>query len=163
MGANGFKAKLKGFSRRVGPGIEMRRGNGNVPASYWGGDSSSKSISTVQSMLPKLALKRSCVPLARSSETPHVSAATRSSAMPSFRSPIFEDVSRLMSDAVGVAQGARREAETLAKSQIERVLSKMNVVTREEFEAVRDMATLAREENERLEKRIAELESKLTK
>ncbi len=81
--------------------------------------------------------------------------------MPQYRSPLFADVTRLMSDAVGVAQGVRREAETLAKTQIERALSTMNVVTREEFEAVRDMAALARDENERLEKRIAELEAKL--
>ena len=81
--------------------------------------------------------------------------------MPPYRSPLFADVTRLMSDAVGVAQGVRREAETLAKTQIERALSTMNVVTREEFEAVRDMAALARDENERLEKRIAELEAKL--
>ena len=81
--------------------------------------------------------------------------------MPQYRSPLFADVTRLMGDAVGVAQGVRREAETLAKTQIERALSTMNVVTREEFEAVRDMAALARDENERLEKRIAELEAKL--
>ena len=81
--------------------------------------------------------------------------------MPQYRSPHFADVTRLMGDAVGVAQGVRREAETLAKTQIERALSTMNVVTREEFEAVRDMAALARDENERLEKRIAELEAKL--
>lgn len=83
--------------------------------------------------------------------------------MPSYRSPILDDVSRLMSDAAGVAQGVRREAGTIARTQIERVLSTMNVVTREEFEAVRDMAALAREENERLEKRIADLEARLAK
>ena len=77
------------------------------------------------------------------------------------RNPFLSDVTKLMSDAAGVAQGVRREAETLARTQIERVLSTMNVVTREEFEAVRDMAALAREENERLEKRLAELEAKL--
>jgi BMFP domain-containing protein YqiC len=60
-----------------------------------------------------------------------------------------------------MAQGVRREAETLAKTQIERLLSTMDVVTREEFEAVREMAILAREENEKLAARIAELESKL--
>ncbi len=49
--------------------------------------------------------------------------------MPQYRSPLFADVTRLMSDAVGVAQGVRREAETLAKTQIERALSTMNVVT----------------------------------
>ena len=76
-------------------------------------------------------------------------------------SPIFNDVSRLMSDAAGLAGGVRREVETVIKTQIERMLSTMNVVTREEFEAVRDMAALAREENERLEKRIADLEARL--
>ncbi len=81
--------------------------------------------------------------------------------MSQFRSPLLDDVSRLMNDAAGVAQGLRREAETIAKTQMERVLSTMNVVTREEFEAVRDMAALAREDNERLEKRLADLEAKL--
>jgi BMFP domain-containing protein YqiC len=55
----------------------------------------------------------------------------------------------------------RREAETLAKTQIERLLSTMDVVTREEFEAVREMAILAREENDKLAARIADLEAKL--
>jgi BMFP domain-containing protein YqiC len=81
--------------------------------------------------------------------------------MPEYRSPIFNDVSRLMSDAAGLAGGVRREVETVIKTQIERMLSTMNVVTREEFEAVRDMAALAREENERLEKRIADLEARI--
>ena len=64
-------------------------------------------------------------------------------------------------DAAGLADGAKREAQTFAKSQLERVMSGMDLVSREEFEAVRDMAAMAREENERLEKRIAELEAKL--
>ena len=74
---------------------------------------------------------------------------------------IFDDLAKLMTDAAGVAQGVRREVETIAKTQIERLLSNMDVVQREEFEAVREMAILAREQNERLEKRIAELEAKL--
>lgn len=74
---------------------------------------------------------------------------------------IFDDLAKLMTDAAGVAQGVRREVETIAKSQIERLLSSMDVVTREEFEAVREMALLAREENDRLAQRIAELEKKL--
>ena len=81
--------------------------------------------------------------------------------MSQYRSPLMDEVSRLMGNAAGVAQGVRREAETIAKTQIERILATMNVVTREEFEAVRDMAALAREENERLEKRIADLETRL--
>ena len=74
---------------------------------------------------------------------------------------IFDDLAKLMTDAAGVAQGVRREVETIAKTQIERLLSNMDVVQREEFEAVREMAILAREQNEKLEKRIAELEAKL--
>jgi BMFP domain-containing protein YqiC len=74
---------------------------------------------------------------------------------------IFDDLAKLMTDAAGVAQGVRREVETIAKSQIERLLSTMDVVTREEFEAVREMAILARDENEKLARRIAELEAKL--
>ena len=59
-----------------------------------------------------------------------------------------------------MAQGVRREAETVVKTQIERLLASMDVVTREEFEAVRDMAAAAREENESLKARIAALETK---
>jgi BMFP domain-containing protein YqiC len=81
--------------------------------------------------------------------------------MPQTNNPILDDLARLMTDAAGMAQGVRREAETLAKTQIERLLSTMDVVTREEFEAVREMAILAREENEMLTARITELETKL--
>jgi BMFP domain-containing protein YqiC len=77
------------------------------------------------------------------------------------RSRIFDDFARLMTDAAGVADGARREVETLAKTQIERLLANMDVVTREEFEAVKDMAAKARDENEKLAARLAELEAKL--
>lgn len=77
------------------------------------------------------------------------------------RGPFFDEFARLMSDAAGVAQGVRREVETVVKTQIERMLSGMNVVTREEFEAVKDMAALARDANDRLEKRIAALEERL--
>ena len=57
--------------------------------------------------------------------------------------------------------GVRKEVETIVRTQMERFLSTMDVVTREEFEAVRDMAALAREENEKLAKKIEELEAKL--
>ena len=65
-----------------------------------------------------------------------------------------------MTDAAGVATGMKREAETVMRSQFERLIRDMDVVSREEFEAVRAMAIAAREENERLAARIAELESK---
>lgn len=77
------------------------------------------------------------------------------------RGRIFDDFSRLFSDASGVANGVRREAETVVKAQVERLLTAMDVVTREEFEAARQMAVMARDENERLERRIKELEARL--
>lgn len=78
------------------------------------------------------------------------------------RSPFLDDLSRLMGDAAGLAQGVRREFETIAQTQLERFLSRMDIVTREEFEAVKEMAILARDENEALAKRISELEAKLS-
>ena len=81
--------------------------------------------------------------------------------MPQTRSPVFDDIARLMTDAAGLAQGAKREVETVLRSQAERMLAGMDLVRREEFEAVRDMAILAREENERLSARLDALEAKL--
>ncbi|MBN9083564.1 accessory factor UbiK family protein [Methylocella sp. CPCC 101449] len=81
--------------------------------------------------------------------------------MPQTRGPIFDDFARLMTDAAGMANGVRREVETVVKTQMERLLSSMDVVTRDEFEAVREMAVLAREENDKLAAKIAELEAKL--
>jgi BMFP domain-containing protein YqiC len=77
------------------------------------------------------------------------------------RGRIFDDFSRLVSDASGVAQGVRREAESVLKRQMERLLAAMDIVSREEFEAVKQMAVMARDENERLERRIKDLEAKL--
>ena len=74
---------------------------------------------------------------------------------------IFDDFSRLVTDASGLAQGVRREIETAVRGQVERLLAAMDVVSREEFEAVKSMAALARDENERLEKRILELEQRM--
>ena len=65
-----------------------------------------------------------------------------------------------MNDAAGVAQGVRREFDTLFKTQAERWLRDLDLVKREEFEAVKDMARLAREENEALKARLAVLEAK---
>jgi len=74
--------------------------------------------------------------------------------------PFLDNISRLMTDAAGVATGMKREAETVMRAQFERLIRDMDVVSREEFEAVCAMAIAAREENERLAARIAELESK---
>ncbi len=76
------------------------------------------------------------------------------------RNKIMDDISQLMTNAMGVAQGAREEAETAMKSMMDRWLADRDLVTREEFEAVRAMAQKAREENAALEARIAALESK---
>lgn len=81
--------------------------------------------------------------------------------MSSSSSRLFDDLGRLMTDAAGVASGVRREVDTLVKTQIERLLRDADVVTREEFEAVREMAALARDENEALKERIATLEARL--
>ena len=81
--------------------------------------------------------------------------------MPQTKNPMFDDLARLMSDAAGMAQGVKREIDGVARTQMERLLSGMDVVTREEFAAVREMAALARDENERLAARIAALEAKL--
>jgi BMFP domain-containing protein YqiC len=76
-------------------------------------------------------------------------------------SRFFDELAKLMTSATGAAQGVRKEVDTLVQGQVERVLNNMNIVKREDFDVVRDMAEKARAENERLEKRIAELEAKL--
>jgi len=79
------------------------------------------------------------------------------------RDKIFDDISQLMTNAAGMAQGVKTEAETAMKSWMERWLAESDLVTREEFDAVREMAVKAREENENLATRISELEAKLAK
>ncbi|MGR3632641.1 MAG: accessory factor UbiK family protein [Limimaricola soesokkakensis] len=76
------------------------------------------------------------------------------------RNKIFDDLSQLMTNAMGVAQGAKDEANNAMKSMLDRWLADRDLVTREEFDAVRAMAQKAREENEALEARIAALETK---
>jgi BMFP domain-containing protein YqiC len=76
-------------------------------------------------------------------------------------SRFFDEFARLMNDAAGVASGIRREFDTVVRNQADRILRDLDVVKREEFEAVKDMARLAREENEALKGRIAALEAKL--
>jgi len=76
------------------------------------------------------------------------------------RGKIFDDISQLMTNAMGVAQGARDEAETALKSMMDRWLADRDFVTREEFEAVRMMAQKAREENEALKARLDAREEK---
>ena len=83
--------------------------------------------------------------------------------MTSASSRVFDELAKLMSAGAGAAQGVRREIDTLVKNQIERALGDLEIVRREEFEVVKEMASKARAENEELKARIAELESKKKK
>lgn len=76
---------------------------------------------------------------------------------------MLDEFAKLMTDAADVAQGFKREADTLVKSQMERFLSELDLVTREEFDAVKAMAVKAREENDALAEKLAALEAKLSK
>jgi hypothetical protein len=76
------------------------------------------------------------------------------------RNKFFDDMSQLMTNAMGVAQGAKTEAETAMNGMVDRWLASRDFVTREEFDAVRGMAQKAREENEALSARLAALEAK---
>ena len=75
------------------------------------------------------------------------------------RNKVLDDISQLMTNAMGVAQGAREEAETAFQSLVDRWLADRDFVTREEFDAVRTMAQKAREENEALKARLEALEA----
>jgi BMFP domain-containing protein YqiC len=74
---------------------------------------------------------------------------------------ILDDLAKLMTDAAGAAQGVRREVQGVVKGQVEKLLADVDVVRREEFEAVKAMAEKARAENERLAARLAEMEARL--
>lgn len=93
---------------------------------------------------------------------PHyVKPSKRGSAMSTGPNRILDEFAKLMTDAAGAAQGVRREVETAVRAQAERMLNSMDVVQREEFEAVREMAVKAREDNIQLATRVEALEAKL--
>ena len=71
----------------------------------------------------------------------------------------FDELGKLMTDAAGAAQGVRKEVESVVRTQVENILRGLDVVQREEFDAVKAMAQKAREENESLKARVAELEA----
>lgn len=75
----------------------------------------------------------------------------------------FDELAKMMTDATGAAHGVKKEIDTLIRSQAEKVLRDLDVVQREEFDAMKAMALKAREENARLEERIAELEHELNR
>jgi BMFP domain-containing protein YqiC len=76
---------------------------------------------------------------------------------------LFDELGKLITDAAGAADGVRKEIEGVVRAQAERVLRDLDVVQREEFEAVKAMAQKAREENERLKEQIAALEAAIVK
>jgi BMFP domain-containing protein YqiC len=76
---------------------------------------------------------------------------------------LFDDFAKLMTDAAGAAEGLKKETEAVFRGQAEKFLRDMNVVTREDFEAVREMAQKARQENEALSARIAALEAQIAR
>ena len=92
---------------------------------------------------------------------PSLAPPTGDAAMTQTSNRFFDEIGRLMNDAAGAAQGVKREVDTVVRNQAEKILRDLDIVKREEFEAVKDMARLAREENEALKARIAALEAKL--
>jgi BMFP domain-containing protein YqiC len=74
---------------------------------------------------------------------------------------LFDELARLMTDAANVAQGVKREASTAFRSQADRLITDLDLVRREDFDAVREMASRARAENERLGERVAALEAEI--
>ncbi|MBV8654260.1 MAG: accessory factor UbiK family protein [Alphaproteobacteria bacterium] len=75
--------------------------------------------------------------------------------------PLLDDLARVATGALGALTGMRAEVEARIRDQLERVLARMDLVTREEFEAVRAMAAKARLEQEALSRRLEALESRL--
>ncbi|HSV28857.1 MAG TPA: accessory factor UbiK family protein, partial [Candidatus Omnitrophota bacterium] len=78
------------------------------------------------------------------------------------QNPFFDDLARMAGGALGALSGLKAEVEALVRQQMEKMTAGMDMVSREEFEAVRDMASKARTENEALAKRVAELEAHLS-
>lgn len=77
------------------------------------------------------------------------------------QNPFFDDLARMAGGALGALSGLRAEIEALMRQQMERFMAGIDMVPREEFEVVRDMAIKAREENQALAQRLADLEAKL--
>lgn len=75
--------------------------------------------------------------------------------------PLLDGLARFFTDAAGAAQSVRTELDTFMRQRLERLVADMDFVPREEFDAVKAMASKARSENERLDARLGELEAKL--
>ena len=79
------------------------------------------------------------------------------------RSPMFDDLAQLLTSAAGAAQGVREEVETMVRAQVERAADQLDLVSREEFDAVRAMAVAAQERADALEAELAALKEALGK
>jgi BMFP domain-containing protein YqiC len=120
-----------------------------------------------------VALSAACLPIVKQplkSKAPAViwkalnsfSSKPRTCPMTQTSNRIFDDLAKMMTDAAGAAEGMKKEVESVMKAQAERFINSMDVVKREEFEVVKAMAQKAREENEALKARLAELEARLS-
>ena len=107
-----------------------------------------------------LSRRSTAAPLARLAPD---DAASHSWAMTQTTGRFFDELGKLITDAAGAADGVRKEIESVVRAQAERVLRDLDVVQREDFEAVKAMAQKAREENELLKERIAALEASIVK
>jgi BMFP domain-containing protein YqiC len=74
---------------------------------------------------------------------------------------LFDDFARLMTDAAGAAQGVKREAETVFKAQVERLIRDMDIASREEVDVLRDLVSALRSQNDALAARVSVLEGRL--
>jgi BMFP domain-containing protein YqiC len=99
------------------------------------------------------------VTLNRAVRPPNGSRPIRETTMPP-SNRLFDDLARLMTDAAGAAQGVRREAETVVKAQVERLVRDLDIASREELDVLRDMVTNLRAQNEALTARVAALETR---
>src|SRR6267143_4903678 len=104
----------------------------------------------VKEMRPAGVLERVSAVAHSSLEAIEIPTASKVRAMTQTNNRFLDELAKLMTDAAGAAQGMRRDFETMVRSQGERMLREMDVVQREEFEAVKEMAAKAREENEQL-------------
>jgi|TARA_B110000014_G_C20116530_1_gene589885 hypothetical protein len=79
------------------------------------------------------------------------------------RNRLLGDIARVANGAAGVATGMRDEIEAIVQQRLERVLSRLNLVTREEFDVIKELAVTARQEQEALQKRLDEIDKELGK
>jgi BMFP domain-containing protein YqiC len=151
---------MTAFCARDG-GKMLRAGNAGespTPASFYAradGRETGMARGIIRASAPSILQRRHGIPILGAEKA----ILNRGPAMAQTSNRIFDEMARLMNDAAGVAGGVRREFDTVMRTQAERILRELDVVRRDEFEAVKEMARLAREENEALKARIEALEA----